>query len=107
MTGGSRRAFVPGHIASLGLALWLALAVSVSLAYSPRMQHADDCPMPEHSRGASSVLNVPAVPPPVTLGPASYHDLELVLFWGSSEPPDAPATAAPHARDPPTVRASY
>jgi len=104
VTASGRRAFVPGHGARLCLALWLALAVSASLAFSPRMEHADDCPMPEHSRGQSCVLNVPAVPPTVTLGPASCHDLWQALVCGSPEAPDAPATAAPQARGPPPVR---
>jgi len=102
---GRCRAVMRRGIGRLGVALWLVLATSASLAFSPRMEHADDCPMPQHSRGQPCVLNLPAVPPPVTLGPASGHDPVIALAVRGREPPDAPAAATPQARGPPSGRA--
>lgn len=105
MNGRGRRGLVRDHVASLGLALWLFMAISASLAFSPHMQHADGCPMPQHSRGQPCVLNLPAVPPPLTLGPGFDNDLVMVLSLGGIETPDAPDAVAPQARGPPFVHA--
>lgn len=104
MSPDRRRAYMRRRMGRLGVALWLVLATSAALAFNPRMEHAADCPMPQHSRGQPCVLNLPAVPPPLTLGPASGLGPVVVLAISGLEEPNAPARATPQARGPPSAR---
>ncbi len=49
--------------------LVLPFSTSVSLAYRPKMHHAEDCPMPHENQGTPTILIVPAPPAPPIVVP--------------------------------------